>query len=241
MYSTRPHWLMRKIYPSAIWKIVPASDFSSLGRDKRGGEIFLTFDDGPIPEITPWVLSVLKTYNAKATFFCVGANIKKHPELFQQILAEGHSVGNHTYNHLNGWKTKTKDYIDNTEKCKKIITNVHPQSSIIHCPLFRPPYGKLKRSQYSRLITQYSLIMWDVLSGDFDQKLSEEKCLKNVISKTREGSIVVFHDSLKAKKNLFYVLPKFMDHFSKQGFRFDRLHLSDKKNEYHNRTDDRAQ
>ena len=205
MYSVRPNLLMRKLYSSAIWRVPTKEKY-----------IFLTFDDGPIPEVTPWVFSTLKEYNAKATFFCVGANIEKHPEIFRQIISEGHSVGNHTCNHLNGWKTKTKDYLENIKRCKIVMGNTHQQ-------FFRPPYGKMKRSQFSTLNSQFSIIMWDVLSGDFDQTISEEKCLKNVLSKTREGSIVVFHDSLKAKKNLFFVLPKFLEHFSKEGFYFERL------------------
>ena len=212
---------MRKFYSSAIWR-VPT-------KEKK---IFITFDDGPIPEITPWALSMLKKYNAKATFLCVGANIEKHPEIFQQIISEGHWVGNHTYNHLNGWKTKTKEYLENIEKCNLQIcryadvqmkSNPHIHPFAHQRILFRPPYGKMKRSQFSTLNSQFSIIMWDVLSGDFDQTISEEKCLKNVLTKTREGSIVVFHDSIKAKKNLFFVLPKFLEHFSKEGFAFEQL------------------
>jgi peptidoglycan-N-acetylglucosamine deacetylase len=243
---------MRKTFSSAIWRIMPNSiqppqkedsqtAFTSNKKNKSKGEIYLTFDDGPIPEITPWVLSTLKKYKAKATFFCVGANIKKHPHILQQIIAEGHSIGNHSFNHLNGWKTKTKKYIENIEMCAQEIVNGvnnHQLSSLLHTPLlFRPPYGKMKQSQYSHLIgsgplnTQYSIIMWDVLSGDFDQKISEEKCLKNVLTKTREGSIVVFHDSIKAKKNLVYVLPKFLEYFSEKGFAFSCLNPTLSKGE----------
>ena len=212
MYFVRPNRLMRRFYSSAIWR-VPT-------KEKK---IFLTFDDGPIPEITPWVLSTLRQYNAKATFFCVGANIDKHSEIFQQVLSGGHSVGNHTYNHLNGWKTKTKDYLENISLCDSTIKK---ELSIINSPLsipFRPPYGRMKQSQISLLKSHFSIIMWDVLSGDFDKNTSEEKCLQNVLTKTREGSIVVLHDSIKAKKNLFYVLPKFLEYFSKEGFVFASL------------------
>ena len=224
MYSIRPNVLLRSLYPSAIWRI-----------PTKEKQLFLTFDDGPIPEITPQVLSILKEYKAKATFFCVGANIEKHSEVFQQIIAEGHSVGNHTFNHLNGWKTKTKDYLENIQKCNEQMcryadvqmknekNNRHIHSSAHPHIMFRPPYGKMKRSQISLLTSRYSLIMWDVLSGDFDLTISKEKCLKNVISKTREGSIVVFHDSLKAKENVLFTLPKFIEHFSKEGFGFYKL------------------
>ncbi|MBI4930841.1 MAG: polysaccharide deacetylase family protein [Bacteroidetes bacterium] len=228
MYFTRPNLLVRKIYPSALWRVQLPSLRGGTGR----GSIFLTFDDGPIPEVTPQVLAILKEHHAKATFFCIGANIEKHPEVFRQIISEGHSIGNHTYNHLNGWKTKTKEYLENIEKCNVQIgryadvqmkTNPHISSSAHSHILFRPPYGRMKLSQYSLLSTQYSVVMWDVLSGDFDEKTSKEKCLKNVLSNTREGSIIVFHDSVKAKEKLFYVLPKVLEHFGEKGFEFLRL------------------
>jgi len=217
MYLVRPNLLMRKFYSSAIWR-VPT-------KEKK---IFLTFDDGPIPEATLWVLSTLKEYKAQATFFCVGANIEKHPDIFQQIISEGHSIGNHTFNHLNGWKTKTKDYLENTERCESAIKSKVSSQKSQEKKLFRPPYGKIKRSQLLILNPAFSIIMWDVLSGDFDQTISEEECLKNVLTKTRSGSIVVFHDSLKAKKNLLFVLPRFLEHFSKKGFEFCILPLSSK-------------
>jgi len=209
MYLVRPSWLMRKAFPSATWRM-------ASGEKK----IFLTFDDGPIPVITPWVLVTLKEYNAKATFFAVGSNIEKHADIFAQIIAEGHSTGNHTHTHLNGWKTKNKEYLDSVSQCNSVISSYPQLLTGKRLPLFRPPYGKMKKNQVSALKPHYSLIMWDVLSGDFDPAISGEKCLKNVLNKTREGSIVVFHDSLKAKNNLYYALPKFLDHFSRQGWQF---------------------
>ena len=208
--------MLRSLYPSAIWKI-----------PTKKKQLFLTFDDGPIPEVTPHLLAILKEYKAKATFFCVGANIEKHPKIFLQIIAEGHSVGNHTYHHLNGWKTKTKDYLENIQKCSEQLCSyadaeIKNKKNNPHI-LFRPPYGKMKRAQIALLTSRFSLIMWDVLSGDFDTTISKEKCLNNVISKTREGSIVVFHDSLKAKENVLFVLPKFLDYFSKKKFGFENL------------------
>lgn len=202
---------MRKVYSSAVWRI-PTSE----------KKIFLTFDDGPVPEITPWVLSELKKYNAKATFFCVGANIERYPDILHQVIVNGHSIGNHTYDHLNGWKTKKKNYFENISRCNDAIQKIqNPGSGMRN--LFRPPYGRIKRSQISALRPHYTLVMWDVLSGDFDAGTSEEECLKNVLTKTREGSIVVFHDSSKAKRNLFYTLPRFLEYFSGNGFRFECL------------------
>src|ERR1035437_1736375 len=153
MYAVRPNFLLRSLYPSALWRI-PAP--------KK--KLFLTFDDGPIPEVTPWVLSLLKEYKAKATLFCVGANIEKHPEIFRQLISEGYSIGNHTYNHLNGWKTRTREYLENVEQCKSVINSEFRIHNLELKLLFRPPYGKMKRAQFSILNSQFSIIMWDVLS-----------------------------------------------------------------------------
>lgn len=174
-------------------------------------KIFLTFDDGPVPEITPQVLEILKKYNAKATFFCVGDNVRKHPEVYNQIIEAGHAIGNHTFNHLNSWKTSSKDYLDNIEKSEEYIST----------KLFRPPYGKLRLSLIKKLNNNnYKIIMWKILSGDFDKKISNLKCLDNVIDNANKGSIVVFHDSIKAQDRLFYALPRVLEHFSKLGFEF---------------------
>ena len=183
-------------------------------------EIFLTFDDGPVPDFTPWVLDQLKAHKAKATFFCVGDNIAKHGEIYQRILDEGHSVGNHTFNHLQGWKTPTKKYVKNILKAESYLyKNVQRQKK-----LFRPPYGKIRPQQARALRKRgYQIVMWDVLSGDFDQGLSKEECLAQTKTAIRNGSIVVFHDSDKSFKNLDYVLPKLLKHFSEEGFRFEAL------------------
>lgn len=175
--------------------------------------IYLTFDDGPIPEITPWVLSQLKIYNAKATFFCIGDNVSKHPEVFQQILDNGHTVGNHTNNHLNGWKNKTAKYIE----------NVSLADTKINSKLFRPPYGKITRKQINLLDKNYTIIMWDVLSYDFDASISGKKCADIVLKKAKNGSIIVFHDSLKAEKNLKIALPIVLHTLSDKGFIFKSL------------------
>jgi peptidoglycan/xylan/chitin deacetylase (PgdA/CDA1 family) len=224
MYLVKTPFLLKKIYPKhLIW---------NKSRDKK--TIFLTFDDGPIPIVTPWVLKTLKNFNAKATFFCIGDNINKHPEIFSQLKADGHAVGNHTYNHLKGWDYNDEEYLANWKKCQQLTqTN-----------LFRPPFGRIKfsqiksiekqeqrakskdslqSSQYSIPNTQFSIIMWDVLSGDFDTHLSPEKCLQNVIKHAENGSIVVFHDSLKAWERLEYVLPKALEYWKKEDYEFGVL------------------
>lgn len=192
--------------------------YSSLSWNKARNEkvIYLTFDDGPIPDVTTFVLKTLKDFNAKATFFCIGDNIRKHPEVFEQIKKDGHQLGNHTFNHLKGWKTANEAYLENFKKCQKLIqTN-----------LFRPPYGRIKKSQIRDIKSvhpEVEIIMWDVLSGDFDISLSPEKCCKNVIKHTQNGSIIVFHDSLKAFDRLAYTLPRVLKFFSDKGYQFGSL------------------
>ena len=196
--------------------------------------IYLTFDDGPIPEVTPWVLDELSKFHAKATFFCIGDNVKKHPTIFRRILEEGHEVGNHTFNHLNGWGTSTSKYLENTLKTEEIMrktgeeqiqqkANEIPNSERQHrnFKLFRPPYGKIKNSQAVALKKQgYTLVMWDVLSGDYDEKISAEECFQNIIKNTMGGSTIVFHDSHKAYKNLRATLPRVLKHYQEKGFKF---------------------
>ena len=197
MYLIKPTWWLRKIYSSALtWKI-PVEE----------NKIFLTFDDGPHPTITPFVLNCLKQYKAKATFFCIGKNVQLYQGVFQQIINEGHRIGNHTHNHLNGWKTTDKKYFENIILAKKFIDS----------NLFRPPYGRITRFQIQQLQSIFNIIMWDVLSGDFDADLSPQKCLQNVVSNTSSGSIIVFHDSEKAFPRLEYALPKALEFFAEQG------------------------
>jgi len=210
-YFVKTPSLIQKMFFNYCWKI---------NTNKK--EIYLTFDDGPIPKITPWVLTVLEKYNAKATFFCVGENIKKHPEIFQNIVKKRHSIGNHTYNHLQGWKTNTKKYVNNVEKTNEIIKSKIKNPS--NSKLFRPPHGKLKPSQTKFLLqNEYKIIMWDVLSADFDSTITGKKCVKNVINTASEGSIIVFHDSEKAFPNLKYALPKVLEYFAKKGYCFKAL------------------
>ncbi len=186
--------------------------------------LYLTFDDGPTPEITQWTLDLLKRYNAKATFFCIGANIKKHPAIFKTILAEGHGIGNHTQDHIKGWQTSLLDYLDNIETAQRHITSqiTDHKSSISN--LFRPPHGQISRAQGKALIKRgYQVIMWSILGFDWDPKVSQEQCYNNVITKASNGDIIVLHDSVKASKNMQYALPKILDYYTKLGYVFKQI------------------
>ncbi|WP_179339197.1 polysaccharide deacetylase family protein [Winogradskyella ludwigii] len=196
---------VKALFPNFTWNI-----------NTKNKELYLTFDDGPTPEITNWVLSTLKDFNAKATFFCIGNNIEKHPDIYNNILSQGHSIGNHTYNHLKGWKHKTRHYTEDVKRTQLLINS--------NVKLFRPPYGKLKPRQSLQIQELgYKIILWDVLSFDWDKAVSKEKCLKNVTSAANEGSIIVFHDSVKASQNLIYTLPKVLEYYSKKGYCFKSL------------------
>ena len=222
MYLIKSPLLLKWYYPSLLWN-----------KSRTEKVIYLTFDDGPIPNVTDFVLKTLKVFNAKATFFCIGDNIVKHPEVFERVKNDGHAIGNHTFNHLKGWKTDNETYLQNTLKCQELTqTN-----------LFRPPYGRIRKSQIRSLElgvwslelkapsnsqpttpnSKLQIVMWDVLSGDFDTKLSPEKCYQNVIKHTENGSIIVFHDSLKAFDRLSYALPKVLAYFTEKGFTFSTL------------------
>lgn len=208
--------VVKKMFPNYVWDI-PTQEKT----------LYLTFDDGPTPEITPWTLKQLAKYQAKATFFCIGDNIEKHPEIFNAIVNDGHAIGNHTFNHLKGWKTKTAAYIENVAKGQNSINHLlkqHKASTPKTQNLFRPPYGRIKFSQGKKLLALgYKIIMWDVISFDWDNEISEEKCLDHVLSNTESGSIIVFHDSIKAAKNMQYALPKVLEYYTKQGFSFKAL------------------
>lgn len=194
--------MLPRLYPSLEWS-VPADEKI----------IYLTFDDGPEPRVSKWVMEQLEQYNAKATFFCIGDNVQKYPDVYQEMIDKGHKVGNHTYNHLNGWKTTTEEYINNIINCSKEVNS----------NIFRPPYGKISTSQIKRLKKNYRIIMWSILTGDFDPKLNRAKSLKAMYAKTKPGSIIVFHDSKKAENNLIYLLPKYLKYFSDKGYRFEHL------------------
>jgi peptidoglycan/xylan/chitin deacetylase (PgdA/CDA1 family) len=209
MYFVKTPRLVKKLFSSAVWDI-----------ETTRREIFLTFDDGPVPGVTPWVLETLKQYNARATFFCIGDNIRRYSEIFQEVVASGHAVGNHTCHHLNGWKAPLKKYLEDVNQCQELINQFAGTQQTAVRPFFRPPYGKIKPSQISHLKPHVSITMWSVLSGDFDTSISNEQCLRNVISNTGPGSIVVFHDSLKAEERLRYALPGMLEYFSEKGYIF---------------------
>ncbi len=206
MYLIKTPFLLRTFYPSCVWKM-PANE----------KVIYLSFDDGPHPIATPFVLEQLEKYNAKASFFCIGKNVVEYPAIFQQLIQQGHTVGNHTMHHLNGWKTEDDLYLQ----------NIAQASTPIQSNFFRPPYGRIKRSQIRKIRADKSLpqeiIMWDVLSGDFDTSINSQQCLSNVLKHTKAGSIVVFHDSAKAWDRLQVALPATLDYFTQKGFQFRAL------------------
>jgi peptidoglycan/xylan/chitin deacetylase (PgdA/CDA1 family) len=200
---------MRAIYPNFLWRI-PTQE----------KEIYLTFDDGPIPEITEFVSEELNKYQAKATFFCIGDNIQKYPNVFQKLVNEQHTIGNHTFNHLKGWDTENTAYLENFKKCR---VEIEKNNTTKFTTLFRPPYGRIKKSQAKEILKTHQIVMWDVLSGDYDQNFAKDKVLSKTIKYTEQGSIVLFHDSLKASKNMMYALPRVLEHFSERGFTFKSL------------------
>lgn len=211
-YWIKTHWLVSKILSGFVWK---------MPRNEK--KVYLTFDDGPTPEITQWTLEILKLYDAKATFFCIGENVRKFPDLFKKIQNEGHATGNHTYNHLNGWKYKQEEYLLNVEKCQETLLEFSEKTAV-QTPLFRPPYGKLTPKQYKALKQKgYKIIMWDILSADFDRTISPEKCAENVVKNSSSGSIIIFHDSVKAAENLKYALPKTLRYLKENGYKMEAL------------------
>lgn len=203
--------IVKLLFPKYIWDIPNCEN-----------KVFLTFDDGPTPEITEWVLEQLKLYNAKATFFCIGQNIEKYPKIFDRLISEGHAIGNHTFNHLKGWNTSNDNYIENIKKCSVYSSSYSMIENNLE--LFRPPYGKIKNSQAKALRKLgYKIIMWDVISMDYDQGISSEQCLSNVLNNIAEGSIVVFHDSVKAKEHLKFVLPKTLAYLKEKGLHCEAI------------------
>jgi peptidoglycan/xylan/chitin deacetylase (PgdA/CDA1 family) len=197
-----PIWI-RKLYWSLHWSM-----------SSKSKSLYLTFDDGPTPDVTQWVLDELDKFNAKATFFCIGRNVERHPEIYKEIIERGHALGNHTYSHLKGWRTKNQEYINDIDLAAQLIDS----------KLFRPPYGKIGRQQIKDVkLAGYKLFMWDVLSEDYNNKITEKQCLNNVLDNTQKGSIIVFHDSLKGSKNLYATLHSVLKTFTEQDFVFRKL------------------
>lgn len=199
------------VRPPKWFRIFSGSTVWTINSTEK--KLFLSFDDGPVPELTPWVLDTLKEYGAKATFFCVGDNVKKYPELYKRIKEEGHGVGNHTFSHINGFRTSIRRYIRDVYRARRYIDS----------KLFRPPYGRMRVWARRFLSARYRIILWDILSMDYDRSLDPRQVVRNVIGNVKPGSIVVFHDNLKAKKNLEYVLPRILDYYSKRGYTFVNL------------------
>lgn len=198
-----------RLFRSLIWNVPQSKN-----------TVYLTFDDGPIPDVTPWVLDLLQEKNIKATFFCIGDNIQKHPEIFKRIVKDGHRIGNHSFNHLNGWSHSANAYIENVEACEREIAKYHKPER----KLFRPPYGKITPRKIKALKQRgYEVVMWEILSKDYDKHLAKEQCYANATKKVRSGSIIVFHDSLKAQENLRYALPKTLDTLLEKGYVFGTL------------------
>ncbi|GAB4132337.1 MAG: polysaccharide deacetylase family protein [Bacteroidia bacterium] len=190
---------MRSLYPGALWRV--------RTNEKK---VYLTFDDGPVPGVTTEALFVLKRYDVKATFFCVGDNVYKHPEIYRQIVEEGHTTGNHTFHHADGWKYPARAYLRDISKCAEVFSTT----------LFRPPYGHMKKAVFNALKRKYKVVMWDVLTCDYDKSISGEQCLQNALNYSRNGSVVVFHDSLKAADRMLYALPRYIEAMKNKGFEF---------------------
>ncbi len=205
MFIEQPPLLYRILFPEAVWRI----------KRKKRKVIYLTFDDGPIPEVTPWVLDVLDHYGIKATFFSVGDNVRRHPELLEKIKRRGHSWGNHTMNHLQGFKVTSRNY----------LRNIKEADNLIDSNLYRPPHGIMRWSQAKVIKDHFNIIMYDLVTRDYSKKLNGEQVLNNVKKFARNGSIIVFHDSLKAERNLRYALPRAIEWLKEQGYEFEAINM----------------
>lgn len=211
LYWIKTGRIIKRLFGGYVW------DLPTFGK-----VAYLTFDDGPTPQVTDFVLDILARHDIKATFFCIGNNIEKHPEIFQRVVDAGHTVANHTYNHLNGWKTSFETYMKNVSSCEESIGR--RVSTFETNKLFRPPYGKITPRQAKAVRNNgYRIIMWDVLSADFDQTITPEKCLNNVVRNVQPGSIIIFHDSIKAEANLRYALPRAIEILKEKGYRFEAI------------------
>lgn len=203
MYINPPKFL-KKLFPSFIW---------SIDNEKDG--VYLTFDDGPRPEVTPWILDQLDRHNAKATFFCIGKNVEMFPELYNEILRRGHAVGNHSYSHVKGWGMDTGLY----------VRDIDTASDLIHSNLFRPPYARIGPNQASVLSERYKIVMWNVVSRDYSRRVSEKQCVKNVLPHLKPGAIIVFHDSIKSSRNLWHTLPVVLDEIDLRGYKCKKIEI----------------
>ncbi|MBQ8673931.1 MAG: polysaccharide deacetylase family protein [Bacteroides sp.] len=215
MFIEQPPELVRKLYPRALWRVNPEEK-----------AVYLTFDDGPIPEVTPWVLDLLDKYGIKATFFMVGDNIRKHPEEFRMVVERGHRIGNHTFNHLRGFEFTAKEYLTNTERAQEYMKEVCKEVEHALYPLlFRPPHGHMTFGQYIVLRNRYRIVMWDLVTRDYSKKMRPPQVLANVMRYARNGSIITFHDSLKSwnNGNLQYALPRAIDFLLEEGYAFKLL------------------
>ncbi|HWR33430.1 MAG TPA: polysaccharide deacetylase family protein [Chitinophagaceae bacterium] len=204
-YLVKTPWWLKKLYPGCLWDMQV--------KDKT---LYLTFDDGPHPTITTFILSELKKYNAKATFFCIGENVARYPDLYQKMIDDGHAVGNHTQYHVNGWNTRVEDYLRDIREARQFINS----------RLFRPPYGRMKREQMKQLMTgedKMAIVMWNILAGDWDASVSPEKCYARIKNKITAGDIIVLHDSDKAWDRMSHILPRLLEDFSKSGFHFGKI------------------
>ncbi|PKP41040.1 MAG: polysaccharide deacetylase family protein [Bacteroidetes bacterium HGW-Bacteroidetes-10] len=203
MYINPPKFL-KKLFPSFIWSI-----------DNEMDGVYLTFDDGPRPEVTPWILDQLDRHNAKATFFCIGKNVEMFPGLYSEIIRRGHAVGNHSYSHVKGWGMDTGLY----------VRDIDTASDLIHSNLFRPPYARIGPNQASVLSERYKIVMWNVVSRDYSRRVSEKQCVKNVLPHLKPGAIIVFHDSIKSSRNLWHTLPIVLDEIDFRGFRCKKIEI----------------
>ena len=208
--------VLKYLYPELVW------DKRQDARESSTPTLYLTFDDGPVPEVTPFVWNILAQFGASATFFCVGENVARYSELFQETIHRQHAVGNHTHHHINGWRTDYGAYLDNVNQCAQVL-RLPPPPDPTALPLFRPPYGRITRRQIAALKRAYTIVMWDILSGDFDPSFDATACLRKSVRHTQPGTIIIFHDSHKAKRNLTYVLPRYLEHFARAGYCFRTL------------------
>ena len=202
MFIEQPPKLLRMLYPKALWRM-----------DPKEKAVYLTFDDGPIPEITPWVLDLLDKYDIKATFFMVGDNIRKHPDTFRMVVERGHRIGNHTFNHIRGFEFLTKNYLANTDKANETMKT----------DLFRPPHGHMRWAQYHVLKKFYKIVMWDLVTRDYSKRVNGKQVFEIVKKYVRNGSIITFHDSIKAENNMKYALPRSIEWLKEQGYEFKLL------------------